>query len=171
MTALLLRWRLLPPPLVLRWRGPSGLPASLPAATAEPLAAIVGPPGRDGNARIITAVCDDAVPKGTPLAISRANAHLVKADATSKPRAFVVGLASQDTQIGFTADAATQEMTLSDWTAVTGSTALSPGQTYFLAAGGGLALSPVSSPDCLTVVGIAASATTLLIDPQAPLQL
>lgn len=119
----------------------------------------------------ITAVSDVSTVAGMPLAISRANGHFVKADAASKPVAFVAGLAVAAGTAGFTVSLAREAMTLSDWTATTGSPSLSQGQTYFLASGGGLTTTAPASPNCLTVVGEASSPTTLLIQPQAPIQL
>lgn len=130
---------------------------------------VPGPPGPAGPA--VEAVADVAAPAGMPLAVSRANGHLVKADAASKAFAFVAGLAFEPTVIGFVGAAARDVVMLADWTAITGSAALLPGQTYFLAVGGGMTTTPPGSPNCITVVGKAASATTMLIDPQNPIQL
>lgn len=119
----------------------------------------------------ISAVCDVAAPIGTPLAVSRSNGHLVKADASSKPLSFVAGLAHSATAVGFVSAVQREVMTLADWTAITGSASLLQGQTYFLAVGGGLTTVPPASPNNLTVVGEAASPTTLIIQPQNPIQL
>lgn len=176
MTILLLRWRALPPPLALRWRGPDSAALALAAAPKPtPLAAIIGPTGpagpAGGSAAPLQLVSDVSVAAGTPLAVSRSTGHLVKADAASKPLAFVTGLASGATSIGFVADCERSSLTLGDWTAVTGSALLSPGQNYFLASGGGLTLTAPSLPCCVTLVGTAASITTMLIEPQTPIQL
>lgn len=132
--------------------------------------AVVNGPGPASAAPVI-AVCDAVLPAGTPLTVSRATGYLVKADAASKPTAFVAGLSDAPTAIGFPASAIRGLLTLADWTAITGSASLAQGQTYFLAAGGGLTTIPPSSPNCLVVVGTAASSTTMLIAPQGPVQL
>lgn len=119
----------------------------------------------------ILAVSDVAVAAGMPLAVNRSTGHIVKADASSKPVAFIAGLASVPTSIGFPASVASDWLMLPDWTAITGSVSLSQGQTYFLGAGGGLTTTPPSSPNCVTVVGEAVSTTTLLVRPEIPIQL
>lgn len=49
MTSLVLRWRQVAPPVVTRWRGSDGTVTQLVAnAPAQPIAAIVGPPGPAG---------------------------------------------------------------------------------------------------------------------------
>lgn len=166
----------MPPPLVLRWRGPdAGTLALVTAQAPTPLVAIVGPPGPPGPAGPPTAplelVSDVAVAAGMPLAVSRSTGHFVKADASSKPLAFVAGLAESATSIGFVGQCERGSLTLADWTAITGSAHLSVGQSYFLGSGGGLVLSAPSPPCCVTLVGTAASTTTLLIEPQTPIQL
>lgn len=132
---------------------------------------VPGPRGPAGSASTIDAVADVAVAAGMPLAISRATGHFVKADAASKPIAFVAGLAQASTSVGFVASSVRDSLTLADWTAITGSTALAVGQTYFLGAGGGLTTTPPGPPNCITAIGIAASATTLIIEPENPIQL
>lgn len=130
-----------------------------------------GPRGPSGSSSAVDAVADVAVPAGMPLAISRANGRLIKADAASKPLAFVAGLAETATAIGFVAGAIRDSLTLADWTAITGAASLNVGQAYFLGVGGGLTTTPPASPNCITSVGIAASATTIIIEPESPVQL
>lgn len=49
MTALVLRWRALPP-ITTRWRGPALCPAAIQVPQAQALTAIVGPTGPQGPA-------------------------------------------------------------------------------------------------------------------------
>ena len=65
----------------------------------------------------------------------------------------------------------TGPVTLADWTALTGAAALSPGLPYFLNTAGNLTSTVPSSPRCLTAVGIAVSTTTLVVNPEQPIQL
>jgi hypothetical protein len=116
-------------------------------------------------------VSDAVIAAGMPLAVNRTSGHMVKADASSKPISFVVGLADQAVGIGEVATAANESLTLADWTAVVGSATLSHGSVYFLAAGGGLTTTAPSSPNMITIVGEAASTTTMIVRPQPPIQL
>jgi hypothetical protein len=53
---------------------------------------------------------------------------------------------------------------------VTGAAQLAPGVLYFLGVGGGLTtVAPASA--CVVLVGKALNATTMLIDPQPPIEL
>ena len=191
MTALALRWRSVPAPIVTRWRsapmplallwrGPTLALAALGAATAlpntpapatlAPVATIVGPPGNDAG-RIIEALASVTMPAGTPVAISRATGAFFPAVASLKSSAFVIGLLSGNATSQFIGRAATSELALTDWTAIAGAAALLPGQIYFLGAGGGLTTAPPGPPNCVARVGEAVDAHTLLISPQPPIQL
>jgi hypothetical protein len=133
----------------------------------------VGAPGRDGidglGADDIEAVCALALPAGMPVAVDRTTGKFIAADAAWKPAAFAAGLLRADAETGFVAPAATQQLTLPDWTAVAGTAQLAPGQPYFLAVGGGLTtVAPTS--ECVAMVGKALNATTLLINPQPPIE-
>lgn len=169
---LALRWRASTRPVELRWRGPDLQPAALPPSTAPgALTAIVGPSGADGGANQVQAVAATALVAGMPAAIDRSTGKMIAADAGWKPSAFVIGLVHFATAAGFVADALSSQLTLADWTAITGSASLLTGQAYFLAVGGGLTTVPPASPACLVLVGKAVSPTTFLIDPQPPIQL
>lgn len=175
------RWRSAPVPLVTRWRGPTlalaaiAAAASLPAvpgtAPLPPVATIIGPPGGDGGVTVIEALASVTMARGTPVAISRATGAFIPAIASLKSSAFVVGLITVDVTSQFIGRAATSELVLSDWTAITGAAALLPGQIYFLGAGGGLTTVPPGPPNCVARVGEAVDARTLLISPQPPIQL
>lgn len=175
------RWRSAPVPVVTRWRGPTLALAAIaaaaalaPAGTSPPppaVATIIGPPGNDGGVTIIEALASVTMPRGTPVAISRANGAFIPAIASLKSSAFVIGLLSVDATSQFIGRAVTSELVLADWTAITGAAALLPGQIYFLGAGGGLTTVPPGPPNCVARVGEAIDARTLLISPQPPIQL
>ena len=118
-------------------------------------------------------VCDVAVVVGAPLAIDRTTGHFVKADASIYARSFVVGLAVAATAATFVADASTSgAVTLSNWTALAGTTTLSAGQIYFLAVGGGITLTrPTTVGQAVAIVGEATSSTTLSLRLSQPILL
>ena len=110
--------------------------------------------------------------QGVPLAVSRATGQLLPARADTYALAFVAGLASADTEQGFTVQPAHGAVTLPDWTAVTGAALLAAGMPYFLAPDGGLSTASVGAGStCITRVGFAASATTLVVEPSSPILL
>ena len=119
----------------------------------------------------VTIVSSATLAAGTPVTVSRSTGQIVKSDAASKPTSFVVGLLKTAVTATFAGTVSTNELILADWTAVTGTASLSPGQLYFLAAGGGLTTTPPLSPNNLAQVGEAANTTTLIIAPQTPIQL
>lgn len=175
MTAMMLRWRQLPPPIVTRWRGPD-LKTSALAATASPapLALAIGPPGltgAPGSQGATQAVASTNLIKGQAVAIDRATFKFIPGDPSYKPKAFVIGLTDAAITSGFVGNALTGPVTMSDWTAIAGTAALSPGVPYFLAPAGTITATPPTSPNCLTVIGVAASTTTLNVDPQPPIQI
>jgi hypothetical protein len=146
----------------------------VPTASRTELIVNGGPPGPRGsdadNIRIQAVAATDLL-RGTPVAISRATGQFITADASYKPAAFVVGLLDSAVAAGFVGNAAPSRLTLTDWTAVTGSAQLQRGLPYFLAAGGGLTVTPPVSPSCIALVGQALDPTTLLIEPQPPIEL
>lgn len=121
--------------------------------------------------RTYTATASVVVPAGMPMAINPANGQFIKALANPKSSAFVSGLAKTASAIGFSLGVSPDSMTLANWTAITGAALLLPGQNYFLGAAGGLTTVPPSSPNCIALVGVAESTTTLAIRPQPPIQL
>lgn len=171
MTALAVRWRAMPPPIGTRWRGPDASLAAIAGATpVASVPTIVGPAGSSSDATV-DAVSSATLPRGTPVTISRSTGQFFKAVASWKPSAFAVGLLTADVVAGYLGHAATGRITLADWTPITGTAALSPGQVYFLDVNGGLTVTAPSSPNCVTRLGEAVDASTLLIFPQPPIQL
>lgn len=150
-----------------------GLTVELADDPLDIMFAAVGMPGRDGadgDAVPVQAVAAASMPVGTPVAIDRTTSRFIAADAAFKPAAFVVGLLSEVAVEGFVAAASPGRLTLPDWSAVAGTVRLAPGQPYFLADGGGLTTVPPSS-GCVAMIGTAVDWSTLLIDPQTPIQL
>ena len=110
--------------------------------------------------------------QGLPVTVSRANGQLLPARADTYALAFVTGLAGSDTAQGFTCQPQVGNVTLTDWTDIAGQPTLFSGVPYFLAATGGLTVSPFAPVgSCITRVGIAASPTTLAVQPSDPITL
>jgi hypothetical protein len=169
---LALRWSAPTRPVELRWRGQDFKPAAAAQINGpSALVAIVGPPGTAAADATVDAVAAANLSAGFPVAISRATGKMILADASIKSSAFVVGLITASTLLGFVASAAVNQLALANWTAVTGSVSLFQGQLYFLGVGGGLTTTPPGAPNCSVPVGTALNSTTMLIDPQPPIQL
>jgi len=101
-----------------------------------------------------------------------ANVGLARADVIATADA--AGLATVDALATFSLTYRTQGVvSLSDWTAVTGTVSLSPGQRYFLsaAAGGKLVTSMVAGPNLHVYIGKALSSTELDVDIDPPIKL
>ena len=143
------------------------------ADQASALAYLQGEFGRfDADTDGFPIVSSTAMTAGIPVAVSRANGQLLPARADAKVFAFVAGVLREDVAAGFATIPSRGAVTLSDWTASTGSSALAAGQPYFLDAAGGLTLSPDRSlVTCIARVGTATSTTTLVVRPFDPLQL
>lgn len=150
-----------------------GMLVDVPDEPLEIAFAAVGMPGRDGadgDSAPFELVASADMPAGTPVAVDRATHRLISADAAWKPSAFVAGLLTADVLAGFAGSVTATRLTLADWSAVAGTAQLAPGQPYFLSQGGGLTVNAPASL-CVALVGRAVSPTTLLIDPQPPIQL
>jgi hypothetical protein len=108
------------------------------------------------------AVASASILAGMPVAISRRDGSLIPARADTYYEAFVAGLALADVEAGFVGTATREQLTLSDWTDVTGTASLLTGQPYFLAPQGGLTLSPSYTQGfCVVRVGNAVSSQML----------
>ena len=150
--------------------GALGLGASGQVLTATGGGPAWQTPSASGGA--FTAVADEAIVAGAPAAISRITGNLIVARANTYVRSFVCGLAAADIAMGFAGDIETATLDLADWTAVTGATALLPGQNYFLSPTGGLQTTPLTTPGQYSIVaGRAISPTMLNIFPGQPLTL
>jgi hypothetical protein len=129
---------------------------------------IPGPPGQDPTPSVVASV-DMAA--GTPVTISRVNGQLDPSRSDNKPLSFVKGIITEDILAGFTVVPKRGAVSLSDWTAICGTSSLLVGQTYFLQPTGGLGTSVPGSPNCIVFIGVAMDATTLLVNPGSPIQL
>ncbi|GBU19360.1 MULTISPECIES: hypothetical protein [Methylobacterium] len=119
----------------------------------------------------IATVCEADILRGQPVVVSRATGRLLPARADIYPLALVVGLAEADTAEGFTLRPARGAVTLDDWSVVLGAPTLAPGLPYFLGPAGGLTADPDRTAAALTCIGLAASPTTLVVDPTDPVLL
>lgn len=145
---------------------------SLDASQAATLELVEFYASAGGGNESVQATAGAAMLIGTPLVVSGATGKLVPADAASLATSRVVGVASASYGDGFPATAMQGSFKLLDWTAITGSPSLSPGVTYFLSVGGGLSASPPAIPgQYVVVVGVAISATAMLVQPMPPLEL
>ena len=130
-----------------------------------------GPVGAAGSLTPLILVCAEDILQGSPVYIERATSKFRSARADSKPKSFVVGLAVTSGSLGFTVSVQSQSLSLSDWTAITGTTTLQSGQLYFLCVSGGLTTIPPTTAVCLTSVGTAVNSTTLNLVQTPPIQL
>jgi hypothetical protein len=170
---LAIQWAQTPPPVVIQWAGPDGrLYDELGDTPPKPVLTLVGPPGIQGppgpaDSEVVASIVTSAdVVRGEPLAFNLATSQWSRADASNFALAAVVGLAEVDTLLGFPVDAVIGNMTLADWSAITGTVSLTPG-FYFLAEGGGLTTAaPFTTGATVVQVGFAARPDTLWIDPQ-----
>ena len=123
----------------------------------------------------ISGVAGEAIVVGMPVARSRSDGTLRLARADTYALAFLAGLASTNTAVGFALEAVRSSLTLPDWTAIVAAPLLAQGQRYFLAPAGGLTPTPVLAPVgaglCVAAVGVAASPTTLVFQPSDPILL
>ncbi len=130
-----------------------------------------GPPGPVGGSFTIQA--GETVAAGQPVYVSTLTAEVFLARADAVGTAHVLGLAATSAAIGFTTEVlAIGSVTLTDWTAVTGSATLTRGMDYFLSsatAGMITTTAPQSSGDWVTRVGHAVSTTTLEIHVHRPI--
>lgn len=133
-----------------------------------------GPQGPPGVLVPLTLQTDDTVSKGMAVYVSGVTGHFARAIASSVATSTVVGLVDADTAPGFAANASRDAITLSDWTAITGSALLVPGADYFLSptSSGGLTLTPPSAAgQCVVHVGVALSTVELVLSLGDPILL
>ena len=172
MTTLILQRFRPEPALILRRFGPDGRLSALAERAAEtPVPVVIGPPGADGTSLVAELLAAINLARGQAVAINRTTGALILGDPAYKPAAFVIGLVDAATLAGFVAPIRAGAFALADWSAIAGAAQLSPGQLYFLQPGGTIGTAPLVAPACQTVIGIAASLTTLIVDPQPPTQL
>lgn len=138
-----------------------------------------GAPGKDGSngADAVTtqsAQTDANVSAGQAVYVKNTG-HVGLAQANALSTAQVAGIATAAASATFAATFAdTWGVTLTDWTASTGSSTLTLGATYYLdpaTAGGLTTTAPTTSGQAVTRVGVALTTLTLLLDIQAPIGL
>ena len=94
------------------------------------------------------------------------------ASATTLVASHVAGLVAADTVSGVAAEIKRDTLTLADWTAVTGTTNLTPGAVYYLSTttpGALTTTAPDSTDNVLVRVGVASAADTLSIQIGTPI--
>jgi hypothetical protein len=153
------------------WYGPAGVVASLARGNVPAIAALLGPTGLSGGAPVTNVVTGANVVAGQAIALNRATRLAILADNSYKPSSFVLGIARESVVAGFAVDVQSGFVTLSDWTAATGTASLQPGVPYFLGTAGQLTLTAPAAPSVAALVGMAVSLQTLNVVPQPPIQL
>lgn len=160
-----------PSPQVVGINQPSAPVATVTAPATPPVVEVVsvGPQGPSSSGVAVEVASQ--VYAGQPVR-PNASGKLVLAQADTMANARQVSLAGNDAAGGYTARCETSFITLSDWTAATGSVALVPQAQYFLSATtpGVLVVSPPTTGVVL-VVGIAVSSTTMAIMIGLPIKL
>jgi len=155
---------------------PSAVSAAVtPPSSAQVVQVIsVGPQGPSGSsAGGSTVDVEVAATVSAGQAVRPNNAgKLVLAQADTMSNSQQVGIAGSSAAVGFTTQLSPNFLTLQDWTAATGSVALTPQAQYFLSASiaGLLTTTPPSSGVNLAV-GVAISTTTLAIIIGLPIKL
>jgi hypothetical protein len=116
---------------------------------------------------------DETVAIGQPVYV-KATSHIGLSNASALSTARVCGLATQNALATFAcAFLPSGKLTLSDWTAATGSTTLTAGSDYFLSETLGLLTtsSPVTAGSCALRVGKALTTLTMKIEISLPILL
>jgi hypothetical protein len=143
---------------------------------AEPQTTVIevgiqGPAGPAGNAVFVSAQVDSAAIKGQPLYLKQTGT-LDLAAASQLPRVRVCGLAARDaaafTAVDYDSDGVIER---SDWTAICGTSSLTPGAYYYLSLEPGELSTIAPTTGYVTRVGQALSATKLAIELNSPIRL
>ena len=123
------------------------------------------------NRAIISAEAAVDIDAGQAVYITAASVATL-ASASTLAASYVAGLAAADTLTGVAVNIKRDTLTLADWTAVTGTTTLTPGSVYYLSnitPGGLTTAAPDTTNHTLTRVGIASAADTLSIQIEPPI--
>lgn len=111
----------------------------------------------------VSGIAGETIARGSPLCVGRVDGKLYVSRADTPARSVVVGLAAADALAG-SAVSAVQ--------GVVQSSGLVPGLSYFLAATGGLTTAPpTAAGQSLVEIGIATSATEIVVAPRQPILL
>jgi hypothetical protein len=118
-------------------------------------------------------VIDVIVVPGQPIYIDLGTQHAKLGIATALVSSLVAGLVVTAGNPGDTISVATSNLILANWTAVIGAASLSIGNVYYLSvvAGQLSTVAPSVIGQCVTLVGVAVSATELKIQNEAPILL
>lgn len=131
-----------------------------------------GDQGIAANLLLLTLEMEETIPAaGMPISINRATGKGIIANAETYVQSFIVGLAKAPCVSGFVVELEAYALTLPDWTPITGTTHLKPGQIYFLGRYGGLSETADLSAKCVSVVGEAVNASTLHFIHENPILL
>ena len=127
-----------------------------------------GPVGPKGG--LLEAVAAETIAAGQPVAIGESGGQLYLARADVLAKAAVAGLATAAIGTGFAGEVSTDSLTLSDWSAAVGASALVPGLVYFLSTIPGQLTSaaPALPGEAVSRVGQAIDAQTMLLDLDQP---
>ena len=125
---------------------------------------IQGPPGP--VAPLSQALAGENLKKGQPLYIDLITGQARLAMAAEWTRSAVIGLCDFDTLSGFVTPIAAVKVIQNDWTLVAGVISLSPGVIYYLSpVAGFVTTQQITAGQTLVTIGMAVSATTLIIRP------
>ena len=126
-----------------------------------------------GTPNPASAVAAASLQAGQPVYINGITGQLQLASATNFASRFVAGLVTAATAAGFVANMTRDMLTLTNWSAVMGSSLLMPGQVYWLSSVPGMLLpaSPQTAGQVSVVVGEAISSTQFLFRPGQPILL
>ena len=152
--------------------GPQG--GAGPIGPPGPASTVAGPPGPPGPpAAVAQVVCGENIPQGAPVYVSLSDGQLYCARADVWTKARVIGVARAAAVSGTVCVVEGMSLTMLDWSAVIGATALSPGAIYFLGLTPGTLVTtrPAASGQASAIVGIASGPTTLTITKTSPILL
>jgi hypothetical protein len=129
--------------------------------------------GSSSNAITGTFVAGQNIQLGAPVYLSRLTNKIMIADSSVYQSSFVIGYVVSAVLLGFAVEVKTGSLTLTDWSAITGSVQLDIGALYFLSLNGLLSTAKPTQPTdaAIILVGQATSATTMFYKPTLPLQL
>lgn len=133
-----------------------------------------GPQGLSGIGILLPIrIAGEALSAGQPVYTDLIDGKVYLATATIPAKARVAGIANVAAAIGVAVALQIIELTLTDWTPVTGAVSLLPGQNYFLGTTAGTltTTAPTGVGQSLTVIGMAMEPQTLVIRINPPILL
>jgi hypothetical protein len=145
-----------------------GIPTDVPLSVIQ---ALIGGGGSGGD--VYTRASAEPIGQGQVLT-SNISGNIVRAQANSVSNAKIIGLAKTSATSGLPVQIVADYLTLTDWTAATGSVSLSPRADYFLDplnAGMLSVVVPTTVGQCVVFLGTAIDTTTLAIELSEPILL